>query len=302
MNINDHIAEFLLHIRKVRNFSDLTVLTYKIDLEDFSEFLSEKFPKALEDTTKLDIWVLRTYLAGLMEAGLSPKTIQRKISALKSFLKFLVANGVIEINIAKYIKLPKADKKIPTFLDHEQTEKIFEIISPDDPIGARNIAILELLYATGIRRSELVKLNIDDIRMNENTIRVLGKGKKERIVPFGEPAKNALKHYLSFGRPALKPQDKKALFISKKGRRISANQVYLLVRKTLSLVTDGKRSPHILRHTFATHLLDEGADLMSIKELLGHESIATTQIYSHATVEHLLQIYKKAHPKGKKRQ
>lgn len=300
MNINDHIAEFLVHIKRVRNFSDLTVRTYQIDLEDFLKFLREKFPKLLDDLSKLNVWILRAYLAGLMDAGLSPKTVQKKISAIKSFLKFLVANNVIELNIAKYIRLPKVDKRVPAFLDHDQTEKIFDFISPDDPIQARNVAILELLYATGIRRAELVRLDINDIQMEEKTVRVFGKGRKERIVPFGEPAREALVYYLSFGRPALSPKDKKALFLSNKGKRISANQVYEIVKKYLSLVTDGKRSPHVLRHTFATHLLDEGADLISIKELLGHESIATTQVYSHATIEHLLQVYKKAHPKRKK--
>ena len=302
MDLESYIPEFLLHIGKERNFAAGTVRYYDVDLKQFVDFLKTEFPDGLTDPKNIDIIVLRAYIAGLVQAGYKTGTIHRKIDVLRSFFKFLYNRNAIDVNFVKHIKLPKMPKKFPSFLDFAQANKAMELPDTSKPLGLRDKAIMELLYATGIRRSELVGLNLDDIDFPQMRIKVFGKGSKERIVPFNESAKRALEEYISRARPLFdKSGTERALFLARSGARISSEEVYLIVRKYLRQVTDGKSSPHILRHTFATHLLERGADLMAIKELLGHESIATTQVYTHTTIEHLREIYRKAHPKGDKK-
>ncbi len=296
VELEDYIPEFLLHIGKERNFSEGTVKYYEIDLKQFVDFLGEEFPAGLEDPRQIDLIVLRAYVARLVQAGYKVGTIHRKIAALRSFFKFLYARGVIDVNYSKHIRLPKIPKRYPSFLDFAQANQAMELPDTSTPLGIRDRAIMELLYATGIRRSELCGLNLQDVDLDGMKIKVFGKGRKERIVPFNEAAKNALIDYLNVRDKFLKNPDEKSLFLSRRGERISPQEVYRLVKKYLSQVTDGKRSPHILRHTFATHLLEMGAELMAIKELLGHESIATTQKYTHTTIEYLREVYRKAHP------
>ncbi|MCD6595681.1 tyrosine recombinase XerD [bacterium] len=301
MDLESYIPEFLLHIGKERNFAAGTVEYYDVDLKQFVDFLQTEFPDGLENPKSIDIIVLRAYIAGLVQSGYKTGTIHRKIDVLRSFFKFLYNRNVIDVNYIKHIKLPKMPKKFPSFLDFAQANKAMELPDTSKPLGLRDKAVMELLYATGIRRSELVGLNLDDVDFPQMRIKVFGKGSKERIVPFNESAKNAMEEYLSRARPLFdKSGSAKALFLTRNGTRVSPQDVYKIVRKYLTQVTDGKRSPHVLRHTFATHLLENGADLMAIKELLGHESIATTQIYTHTTIEHLREIYRKAHPKGDK--
>ena len=303
MNIQDYISEYLLHIGKERNYSQKTVENYELSLRHFFEFLEKEFPEGVEELQCIDIVVLRSFVAGLVDAGYDPATIHLKVSALRAFFKFLFSRGIVEANPARHIKLPRKPKKLPSFLDLVQVSDALKLPDCDKPAGIRDIAIMELLYATGIRRGELIGLNLQDVDLRQMRITVFGKGRKERIVPFGESAKKALEEYLSIGRSALaKSSTEKALFLNNRGRRLSPISLTAVVKKYLSHVTDGKKSPHVLRHTFATHLLEMGADLMSIKELLGHEDIGTTQIYTHTTMEFLREVYRKAHPKetGKK--
>ncbi len=300
MKLQDYISEFLLYARKERGFSNGTVANYEQDLSLFVEFLENEFPEGLADISQIDLIVLRAYLSRLLFSGYKVSTIHTKIAAVRSFFKFLFRIGAIETNYTKYLKLPKLHKKFPSFLDFAQANKALSLPDKDTILGRRDLAILELLYATGIRRAELVGLNLRDVDIEMMRVKVLGKGNKERFVPFGQAARNAIRDYLSLSRPKLaKNSDEKAFFLSRDGNRISPRQVYNIVRKYLSVVTDGKSSPHVLRHTFATHLLEMGADIMSVKELLGHESVATTQIYTHLTIERLAEIYRKSHPRGK---
>ncbi len=301
MDIESYIPEFLLHIGKERKYSDGTVEYYEIDLKQFVDFLKTEFPNGVENPKEIDIIVLRGYIASLTRAGYKTSTIHRKVSVLRSFFKFLYSRNAIDVNYTKHIRLPRMPNKFPSFLDFAQANRAMELPDTSTKLGVRDKAIMELLYATGIRRSELVNLDIYDVNFAKMQIKVFGKGKKERIVPFNQSAKCALEEYISTVRESLiKNKDEKALFISSHGKRISPQEVYLIVKKYLTRVTDGKRSPHILRHTFATHLLEMGAELMAIKELLGHQSIATTQVYTHTTIEHLRKIYQKAHPKSDK--
>ncbi len=301
MDLESYIPEFLLHIGRERNFSPGTIEYYDLDMKQFVEFLSVEFTDGLNDPKNIDIIVFRAYEAGLGEAGYKIGTIHRKIAVLRSFFKFLYSRNAIDVNYTKHIKLPKMPKKFPSFLDFAQANRAMELPDISTPLGVRNKAIMELLYATGIRRGELVGLDMHSIDFYRMLIKVFGKGSKERLVPFNESAQKALEEYLSTVRPSLqKKPDERALFLTKNGNRISAVGVYNIVRKYLSQVTDGKQNPHTLRHTFATHLLEMGADLMAIKELLGHESVGTTQVYTHTTIEYLRQVYQKAHPKGKK--
>ena len=205
---------------------------------------------------------------------------------------------VVSVNPAKGLSLPKLEKRLPTFLDFAQAQRAIELPDTKEPTGIRDRAIMEILYDTGIRASELLGLNISRIDFDKGELRILGKGNKERIVFIGNPAIDALKAYLKAKEELLSDKSGNAFWLSRKGAPLQRKDIYEIVHKYLRTQTDGKASPHVLRHTFATHLLERGADLMSIKELLGHESLSSTQIYTHITVQHLKEIYKTAHPKG----
>ncbi|MCD6417426.1 tyrosine recombinase XerC [bacterium] len=300
MDTESYISEFLLHLGKERNYSERTVEGYELSLRQFIEFLRTEFPEGISDPKNIDIIVLQAFIAGLMSGGYSVHSVHTKVSALRSFFKFLFSRGAVDVNPARLLRLPRLPKKLPSFLDFAQINGALELPDTSKPAGMRDRAIMELLYATGMRRNELVNLNLEDIDLKNGQVKVFGKGSKERIVPFGSAARAALEEYLSVARPKMvKSSDERALFVSKYGKRLSPLSVNNIVRKYLSQVTDGKRSPHTLRHTFATHLLEMGADISSVKELLGHSSIGTTQIYTHTTIEFLRDVYRRAHPKSK---
>ncbi len=299
METEGYISEFLLHLSKERNYSARTIEGYELSLRQFAEFLQREFPDGLDNPKNVDVIVLQAYIAGMMDGGYSIYSVHTKVAALRSFFKFLFRNGAVDMNPARLLRLPRLPKKLPSFLDFAQINEALQLPDANKPAGIRDIAILELLYATGMRRNELVNLNIENIDFDIMAVKVFGKGSKERIIPFGDAAKSALEEYISAARPKmLKSDDEKALFLNKFGKRLSPLSINNIVKKYLSKVTDGKRSPHTLRHTFATHLLEMGADITSVKELLGHESIGTTQIYTHTTIEYLRDVYRKAHPKG----
>jgi len=275
-----------------REYSDLTVKSYKTDLEEFSVYLDKIDKKILDDIKRTDI---RGFMGELISYGYKKSSVARKLSSIKSFLRYLVRNKLIKSNPAISIKTPKAGKPIPSFLSEDEMEKLFNSIPNKTDLDVRNSAILEILYGTGIRASELTNLNLSNIDINERLIRVFGKGKKERILPLGKKAFECIKNYIN----EVRGYEEGALFLSKSGKRFGQRDLQRIVKRFITNVaTLHQMSPHTLRHTFATHLLNRGANLRSVQELLGHESLSTTQIYTHMSIEKLKEEYKKAHPRA----
>jgi len=283
-----YIEKFMRYLEIEKNYSRHTILNYRIDLEDFRKFLGETRVESV------DYLGLRKYLAALKEKNLQTKSVGRKLSSLRSFFKFLTREGFIKANPILVLSSPKVEKHLPQFLTEEEVTRLIEAVLPKDERSLRDRAILETFYSTGIRISELVSLNIEDMDFISGVIKVMGKGKKERIVPIGECAINVVKDYLE-----KRKKQSTAVFLNKNGRRLTDRGVRGIVQKYLRLagIKQGV-SAHTLRHSFATHLLNRGADLRSVQELLGHVNLATTQIYTHLTTERLKNVYDKAHPRA----
>ncbi len=295
------ISEYLSYLENERNYSQHTIVSYANDLAQYYSFLKEQFPELIQKHNDTDTGVIRVFLGLLLDSGLSKKSVVRKLSTLRSFYKFLVRKKVIQHNPALNIITPKVEKKLPQFIDKDSMEKILSLPDTTTFAGARDSAILELFYGSGIRRAELLGLTLSDFDERNQTIKVTGKGNKQRIIPFTQNAKQSIQRYLQFRKEISVNIDMKenVLFVSDKGIRLTPSKVNTLVGKYLSGNTEiQKKSPHVLRHSFATHLLDNGADILAVKELLGHESLSTTQIYTHITVERLKEIYQQAHPKA----
>ncbi|MBI1804460.1 MAG: tyrosine recombinase XerC [Ignavibacteriae bacterium] len=299
----DHIRIYLEYIEKQRRYSRHTVAAYEDDLRQFHEFLQRHFVQQTISPLSVDQLTVRLFMGDLLEHGLSKKSAARKLSAVRSFMKFLVRQKTIPCNPAMNVVTPKLPKRLPVFLDEPTIERMMTVPDQSTVEGLRDRAILELLYSTGIRLSELIGLDMRDLDLRNETVKVFGKGAKHRIVPFGRKAKEALKEYLARRTELIAPsataKDRDALFLTAHGKRVYPKGVYLIVNRCISAVSElEKRSPHVLRHTFATHLLNRGADLRAVKELLGHESLSTTQLYTHVTVDRLKRIYTQAHPKA----
>mgnify|MGYP001209765074 FL=1 len=297
-NISDILKEFLIYISKERNYSRHTLKAYERDLVKFAKFLELYHSKSLIDLKQLDRGIIRQFMGKEFDEGLSSKTVARRLASIKSFFNYLIQIELIVDSPASHIKSPKVEKNIPKFIHVNKIKYLMEIPDKNSLIGKRDIAILELFYATGMRLSELVSLNIGSVNSNNNLVRVLGKGNKERIIPFGNKAKDALEIYLKDrGLSWLSNQDV-PLFSTKNNKRISVRTVQIRMNKYLSQVlgTQKGASPHVLRHTFGTHLLDNDADIRSIQELLGHSSISSTQIYTKVNPKKIKQVYDKAHP------
>ncbi|MCM8825028.1 MAG: tyrosine recombinase XerC [Candidatus Omnitrophica bacterium] len=280
--------EFLNYIKYQRNYSGHTVSAYKADLEQFISFTGY-------DIDSVDIDLLRRYLFHLkVSKKYGFRSISRKIAAIKSFFKFLAKRGYTKKNPALLIASPKIPERLPLFLTYDEIEKIIESASGTSETELRNRAILELLYSSGLRVGELVSLKIEDINIPEGTVKVRGKGNKERIVPVGSYALNSIFEYLK-----KRPWSKNSfIFLNKKGGRITSRSVERIVKKYARLAGISKKvTPHVFRHSFATHLLDRGADLRTVQEMLGHSDISTTQVYTHVTVQRLKELYEKHHPR-----
>lgn len=301
--MDTELDRFAEYIRVVRNLAEHTVRAYATDVAEFIDFLEEE--ELGNDPSKLDSRVIRRYLARLHRRGISKSSVSRKLASLRAFFKFLLQKGKIEIDPTLGISGPKQEKKLPKYLRDDQIEALMLCPDTSNSLGLRDVAILEVMYATGVRVSELVKMNLRDVDLRAGEIRVLGKGSKERIVLLGRAAQEALHAYLEAGRRKLlasrgsEGEREDAVFLNKYGCRISARSIFRLLEKYFVRVSDEmKISPHVLRHTFATHMLERGADLRSIQELLGHSSISTTQVYTHVSRERLRQVYESAHPRA----
>ena len=297
-NISDILKEFLIYISKERNYSHHTLKAYERDLVKFAKFLELYHSKSLIDLKQLDRGMIRQFMGKEFDEGLSSKTVARRLASIKSFFNYLIQIELIVDSPASHIKSPKVEKNIPKFIHVNKIKYLMEIPDKNSLIGKRDIAILELFYATGMRLSELVSLNIGSVNSNDNLVRVLGKGNKERIIPFGNKAKDALEIYLKDRGLSWLSNQNVPLFSTKNNKRISVRTVQIRMNKYLSQVlgTQKGASPHVLRHTFGTHLLDNDADIRSIQELLGHSSISSTQIYTKVNPKKIKQVYDKAHP------
>jgi integrase/recombinase XerC len=326
------VQEFLNYLKYEKRFSQHTAKCYEADLHQFGEFLidssgcsspnddpislhSNKSGGAGQATavaTQTDVKVdqlllavetaaVRTYLAFLNEKQYSKATVARKLATLRSFYKFLVKRSQLDSNPVAAVRTPKQDKKLPKFLEYDEVKKLLETPPMNNWLGARDRAILETLYSTGIRVSELVALNMDDVDFLGEVVHIRGKGKKERITPIGASALQVIQHYMEFRNKRAQSGrnfDSKVLFVNKHGRRLSTRSVRRKMDKYLKMAgLDPEISPHTLRHSFATHMLNNGADLRSVQELLGHQSLSTTQVYTHLTTRKLKEVYEDAHPR-----
>jgi integrase/recombinase XerC len=288
------INDFLEYIKFEKRYSQHTLVSYQNDLEQFFSFLQQYDSPAIP---QISVTFIRTWLASLKgEEKLTAKTINRKISTLKSFFKYQLKNGVIKTSPMTTITSPKISKRLPEFVKEADIETLFQHVEfPDDWNGRTSRLILLLFYSTGIRLSELINLKTTQLDVYNRQVKVLGKGNKERIIPVSAELINELKLYVA-SSPA---RDVPNVFVSEKGKPLYPKFVYNAVKTYLAAVTTlNKKSPHILRHTFATHLMNNGADLNAVKELLGHSSLAATQVYTHNTIEKLKDVFKKAHPKA----
>ena len=287
---------FLAYIQYEKRYSPHTVTAYRIDLDQFFNFLSIQYNAT--ELSGIDHSMIRSWLVSLIEEGNSPRSVNRKITTLKSFYRFLLKEGLVNDNPLRKITPPKSAKKLPEFIEKVKMSLLLDEMNPGDGYcGLRDRIILEMFYNTGIRLSELINLQEKDVDFHNGTIKVLGKRNKERLIPFSQKFGILLKEYVKEKQKTFDYLP--SLFLTDSGGKMYPKKVYLIVKKYLSNVTTlDKKSPHVLRHTFATHLLNNGADLNAVKELLGHANLSATQIYTHNTIEKLKEIYKQAHPRA----
>ncbi len=297
------IERFVTWLKAERNASPHTVAAYRNDLMQFAQWLREYSGAEEPDVRGLDKQTIRYYLGTLLENGLTTRSVARKRTAIKSFFAYLMKCGFASENPAARLLPIKISKRLPDVLPRSEVDAVFSAPDPATFAGARDAAVLEIFYSCGLRLTELVQLNRGDIDSAAKVVRVFGKRRKERIVPIGSAALSALERYYravpaAFASSSVQPEPG-AVFLSLRGKRISTRSVYQIVHKYLRLARDlSKQSPHVLRHSFATHLLDNGADLQSIREMLGHESLSTTQIYAHVSTERLKKVYAQSHPRA----
>jgi len=302
--LNDHLTQFFQHLKHERNLSEHTLRNYASDLEQFKLHLFKVEKRADMPVADIDRLTIREWMAEL-HVDHKKTSIARKLASLRTFFQFLVREGKLEANPAKQVATPKIERKLPNHLSIEDAVRFIETPDINTDLGRRDRAIIEFLYATGIRVGELVGINIPDVDFREKLVRVTGKRKKQRIVPFGEPSSQAVMLYLEKTRGTFlnecpeAERDPQALFLHRRGGRLTTRSVGRLIDKYIKLCADVHDiSPHSLRHTFATHLLDQGADLRDIQELLGHARLTTTQIYTQVSMEKMIEVYDRTHPKA----
>jgi tyrosine recombinase XerC len=293
----DAVEDFLRHLGGERNLSPNTVAAYRRDLSQFIEFCA----RLRIDPMRADAKALRRFLAQRMTLGDARTSIARKASCLRTFFRFAVRRKLRTDNPAALVSAPKRGRTLPQIIKSSQIDTLLELPPADDPFGTRDRAIFEVLYGAGIRVGELTALDLEDVDFSAARLRVMGKGRKERLVPLGQPGMDALRHYITHarGQTIREGSPPAALFYNRKGRRIGQRDVRAMVEKyAKEVIPGGKVSPHTFRHTFATHLLEGDADLRSVQELLGHVDVKTTQIYTQVSRERLRKVYDQAHPRA----
>ena len=292
-----YIDKYLEYLKVERKYSNKTILSYKDDLIEYNEFLGNNFTNILN----IDMNIVNNYMKYLYDRKITKSTISRKLSSIRGLYNYLVREDIIKENHFNKIQNPKRELYLPKFLKDEELDKIFSVCNSNNPTEERDTLIIELLYATGVRVSELVNIKIKDINREEKLIKVLGKGNKERMVIYNNHTKKALDTYLKDGYNYFNKKSSEYLILNKNGNKLSERYIREIINKKVSQASlDIKISPHTLRHTFATDILENGADLMTVKELLGHESLNTTSIYTHITNEQIKKTYNLAHPRAKK--
>lgn len=292
-----YIDKYLEYLKVERKYSNKTILSYKDDLIEYNEFLGNNFTNILN----IDMNIVNNYMKYLYDRKITKSSISRKLSSIRGLYNYLVREDIIKENHFNKIQNPKRELYLPKFLKDEELDKIFSVCNSNNPTEERDTLIIELLYATGVRVSELVNIKIKDINREEKLIKVLGKGNKERMVIYNNHTKKALDTYLKDGYNYFNKKSSEYLIINKNGNKLSERYIREIINKKVSQASlDIKISPHTLRHTFATDILENGADLMTVKELLGHESLNTTSIYTHITNEQIKKTYNLAHPRAKK--
>jgi len=285
--------KFINYLSSEKRFSNHTIVAYSTDLSQFAQFLADNF-QIKDQVSQINFQIVRNWIASLLEEGVSPRSVNRKISTLKTYFRYLIREQIILESPMLKVVAPKSKKRLPIFIEEYQIESLLNKVEFDDGfIGERDKLIIELFYVTGIRLSELIDIKVSDIDYNNNLIKVLGKRNKERLIPLSD---SIIKNIKSFTK---KNNVNHYLFTSLGGTKVYAKLVYRVVKKYIGQISSiNKKSPHILRHTFATHMLNNGADINAIKELLGHANLSATQVYTHNTIEKLKSAYKQAHPRA----
>ena len=293
------VTAFISYLTLEKNYSSHTIKAYKNDISDFESYCKDNFDFDTIETT--DYSIIRSWIIQLVESGISNRSVNRKVASLKAYYKFLLKTGSITASPLARHRALKTSRKIEIPFSESEMERIFEEVPfKNDFEGIRDKLIIELLYSTGIRRSELINLKVTDIKLYENSIKVLGKRNKERIIPLLHTIRELFESYFQLRDEVVVPKEKEFVFLTKNGHKIYETLVYRIINRYFSIVSSKvKRSPHILRHTFATHLLNKGADLNAVKELLGHSSLASTQVYTHNSIAELKKVHSAAHPRSR---
>lgn len=290
------IKKYFQYIESEKRFSPHTIVAYRNDILEFRSFLDKEFE--INNINEASPETIRSWIVSLLDSGLSPTSINRKISTLRSYYKFQLSRNLIKPNPASQVMAVKQSERLPKYINQEELNELLNSSSPNNFIESRDNIVVELLYSSGMRLNELISLKHTSINKNLNTVKVLGKRNKERLIPLSEKTQLAIEEYNNFKFKELPTADD-WLIVTNKGKKAYPKMIYRIVDNTLNKITKGKRSPHTLRHSFATHMLSNGADLNAIKELLGHSSLAATQVYTHNTIEQLKTIYSNAHPRAK---
>lgn len=292
------LKEYIYYLRRRKGLSENTIKAYERDLEDYLNHLIKY--RNIVDIKNVNRRDILAYLKTLSKNDIKAVSITRKLSSIKGFHEFMLKENIVSEDVSYDIKTPKLEKNLPNVLTVDEIITLMELVSGDEPLSLRNLALLELIYGSGLRVSELLNLNLQDIHFNAKYVRIIGKGKKERIVPINDMSIKAIKNYLANGRVHLVKEENNVLFLNQYGNKLSRQGFFKILKKLASNAGINKEiSPHTLRHSFATHLLENGIDLRSLQELLGHEDISTTQIYTHISKSHLKESYLKAHPRAK---
>lgn len=295
--LNKHLSSYLDYLKYQKNYSDYTIQSYKDDIIEYLDYLNSENLDYL-DIEYSDIRFFLMYLKDTKKDNNS--SIDRKLSSLRGFYKYLANEGIVKTNVFSLVNGPKKSKKLPRYFEYNELEEMFNIPDLTTPLGQRDRLILEMLYATGVRVGELVNIKVSDIDLGRKNIIILGKGNKERFVTYGEYCEDSLKEYLKDGRLSLNTKDSDYLFLNNNGGQLTERGVRFILDKIIKQTGINKSiSPHMIRHSFATHLLNAGCDLLTVQKLLGHESIKATQIYTHVTTDRLKEVYYKSFPRAK---